>query len=140
MTDADEQAVQNYGITRTDGSVRKARRNQNRAFPKFILVDCSKEGWDHCRPERWDDDVPVEAVNALPGVYGQLMTVIAGAHSCVGYRFPVIECVILSYNFLSRSQKRAEAHPAPQFGGPSEVGCTVARDARAMPVWRIVAS
>ncbi|KAH9984581.1 hypothetical protein BJV77DRAFT_1071951 [Russula vinacea] len=44
------------------------------------------------------DDVPVEAVNALLGVYGQLMMVIAG---------PLLR--------RSRSQKRVEAHPAPRL-------------------------
>lgn len=57
-------------------------------------------------------------MNALPGVYGQLMMVIAGANSCVGYRSPVSECVIspiLSSLAESRSQKRVEAHPAPRL-------------------------
>jgi cytochrome P450 len=44
------------------------------------------------RPERWES-VP-EAVLALPSVYGHLVTFIAGAHACIGYRFSVVECVI----------------------------------------------
>ena len=45
------------------------------------------------RPERWEN-VP-EAAHALPSVYGHLMTFIAGAHSCIGFRFSVVECVVL---------------------------------------------
>jgi cytochrome P450 len=42
-----------------------------------------------CRPERWED-IP-EAVKAIPGVFGNLMTFINGAHACIGYRFAVTE-------------------------------------------------
>jgi hypothetical protein len=55
----------------------------------------------HCRPERWEN-LP-EAVNALPSVYGHLVTFIAGAHSCIGYRFTIVECVhSLHYSRLIR--------------------------------------
>ena len=46
---------------------------------------------EYCRPERWDD-IP-DAVKELPSVYGHLMTFIAGAHACIGYRFSVTESV-----------------------------------------------
>jgi hypothetical protein len=42
-----------------------------------------------CRPERWDA-IP-EGVKAIPGVFGNLMTFITGAHACIGYRFAVTE-------------------------------------------------
>ena len=41
------------------------------------------------RPERWEA-IP-EAVNAIPSVFGNLMTFITGAHACIGYRFAVTE-------------------------------------------------
>ena len=44
------------------------------------------------RPERWEN-VP-EAVHALPSVYGHLVTFLAGAHACIGFRFSVIEYVM----------------------------------------------
>lgn len=42
-------------------------------------------------PERWDE-IP-DAVKELPSVYGHLMTFIAGADACIGYRFSVMEYV-----------------------------------------------
>jgi cytochrome P450 len=42
-----------------------------------------------CRPERWEA-IP-EAVKAIPGVFGNLLTFINGAHACIGYRFAVTE-------------------------------------------------
>ena len=41
------------------------------------------------RPERWEA-IP-EAVKAIPGVFGNLMTFITGTHACIGYRFAVTE-------------------------------------------------
>jgi cytochrome P450 len=66
------------------------------------LLNRSTEIWgedaNEFRPERWDD-VP-EAVNALPGIYGHLMTFIAGAHACIGYRFSVIEIKALLFTLV----------------------------------------
>ena len=42
-----------------------------------------------CRPERWEA-IP-EAVKSIPGVFSNLLTFIAGAHACIGYRFSIIE-------------------------------------------------
>ena len=41
-------------------------------------------------------------MNALPSVYSHLLTFIAGAHACIGFRFSVIECVaIIIYSINS---------------------------------------
>src|SRR6267154_3745571 len=69
---------------------RRRERIQVRAGVALCLVICF-DGRSNCRPERWDD-VP-DAVNEIPSVYGHLMTFIAGAHACIGYRFSVTECV-----------------------------------------------
>jgi cytochrome P450 len=42
-----------------------------------------------CRPERWEN-IP-EAVKAIPGVFSNLLTFLAGLHACIGYRFAIIE-------------------------------------------------
>ena len=44
-------------------------------------------------PERWIN--PPEAVSAIPGMWSNLLTFIGGPHSCIGYRFSIIECVLL---------------------------------------------
>jgi hypothetical protein len=51
----------------------------------FLTVACLSVR----RPERWEA-IP-EAVKAIPGVFGNLMTFITGAHACIGYRFAVAE-------------------------------------------------
>jgi len=66
------------------------------------LLNRSTELWgenaNEFRPERWED-VP-EAVNGLPSVYGHLLTFIAGAHACIGYRFSVVEMKALLFTLL----------------------------------------
>jgi cytochrome P450 len=47
------------------------------------------EFYRSCRPERWEA-IP-EAVKAIPGVFSNLLTFLAGTHACIGYRFSIIE-------------------------------------------------
>ena len=42
-------------------------------------------------PDRWAK-VP-EAANSVPGVWGNLLTFLGGARSCIGYRFALVEYV-----------------------------------------------
>jgi cytochrome P450 len=66
------------------------------------LLNLSTEIWgedaNEFRPERWES-VP-EAVLALPSVYGHLVTFIAGAHACIGYRFSVVELKALLFTLV----------------------------------------
>ncbi|TFY51240.1 hypothetical protein EVG20_g11093 [Dentipellis fragilis] len=50
------------------------------------------------KPERWSD-VP-EAVQAIPSVFSNLFTFIAGPHACIGYRFAVIEMKVLLFTLI----------------------------------------
>ncbi|KAI9460714.1 cytochrome P450 [Russula earlei] len=50
------------------------------------------------RPERWEN-VP-ESVNALPGVYAHLATFIAGARSCIGFRFSIVQIKVLLFTLV----------------------------------------
>ena len=45
------------------------------------------------RPDRWDN--PPEAISSTPGVWGHLLTFSGGVRACIGYRFSLIECVLL---------------------------------------------
>jgi len=56
------------------------------------------EDADEFRPERWEA-IP-EAVKSLPGVFSNLLTFIAGAHACIGYRFSIIEMKALLFSFV----------------------------------------
>ncbi|KAH9980692.1 cytochrome P450 [Russula compacta] len=66
------------------------------------LLNRSTEIWgddaNEFKPERWED-VP-DAVNELPSVYGHLVTFIAGAHACIGYRFSVMEMKALLFTLV----------------------------------------
>ena len=44
-----------------------------------------------CSPERWETPIS----NAIPGVWGNILTFIGGSRSCIGYRFALVECVSL---------------------------------------------
>lgn len=41
------------------------------------------------RPERWLD-IP-DSAKDVPGVWGNMMTFLGGARSCIGYRFALVE-------------------------------------------------
>ncbi|KAF8257777.1 cytochrome P450 [Lactarius quietus] len=41
-----------------------------------------------------------EAVKSLPGVFSNLLTFLAGAHACIGYRFSIIEMKALLFSFV----------------------------------------
>ena len=45
------------------------------------------------RPERWENTP--EAITSIPGVWSNLLSFLGGPHACIGYRFALVECVIL---------------------------------------------
>ncbi|KAJ7609506.1 cytochrome P450 [Roridomyces roridus] len=81
----------------------------------ILAVNTDKETWGddalEFRPERWDD-LP-EAVSALPGVWANLLTFYAGAHTCIGFRFAIVEVKVLLFTLL----RAFEFAPAVPTGG-----------------------
>ncbi|KAF7346668.1 hypothetical protein MSAN_01804400 [Mycena sanguinolenta] len=63
------------------------------------------------RPERWEH-LP-EAVLSIPGVWGNLLTFIAGPHNCLGFRFAVVEMKVLLFTLV----RAFEFRPALPEGG-----------------------
>ncbi|KAJ6460231.1 cytochrome P450 [Mycena sanguinolenta] len=63
------------------------------------------------RPERWER-LP-EAVSSIPGVWGNLLTFIAGPHNCLGFRFAVVEMKVLLFTLV----RAFEFGPALLEGG-----------------------
>lgn len=45
------------------------------------------------RPERWAN-IP-DTVTGIPGIWGNMLTFLGGPRACIGYRFSLVECVIL---------------------------------------------
>ncbi|KAJ7659117.1 cytochrome P450 [Mycena polygramma] len=68
----------------------------------IAAVHRDKEIWgedaDEFRPERWDE-MPY-AASAIPSVWGNLMTFLAGSHNCIGFRFSVVEIKSLLFTLL----------------------------------------
>lgn len=44
------------------------------------------------RPERWEN--APEAITSIPGVWGNMLSFLAGPRACIGYRFSLVESVI----------------------------------------------
>ncbi|KAG7453116.1 cytochrome P450 monooxygenase [Guyanagaster necrorhizus] len=56
------------------------------------------EDAEEYRPERWEK-IP-EAVQAIPGVWGNMMTFIGGPRSCIGYRFSIAEMKVILFTII----------------------------------------
>ncbi|KAF7355941.1 Alcohol dehydrogenase superfamily protein [Mycena venus] len=65
-------------------------------------VHHDKEIWgddaSEFRPERWEHTP--DAVNAVPGVWGNLLTFLGGSHHCIGFRFAVVEMKALLFTLI----------------------------------------
>lgn len=44
-------------------------------------------------PHRWIDGALPEAAKGMPGVHGNILSFLGGAHGCIGFRFSLYECV-----------------------------------------------
>ncbi|KAH9835188.1 cytochrome P450 [Rhodofomes roseus] len=64
------------------------------------------------KPERWEK--PSEAIQAIPGVWGNMMTFLGGSHACIGYRFALVEMKALLF-VLVRAFVFELALPADQI-------------------------
>ncbi|CAK5266448.1 unnamed protein product [Mycena citricolor] len=77
------------------------RKGQVFTIP-VLAINTSKELWGEdaleFRPNRWDN-LP-EAVHAIPGVWAHQLTFLAGAHSCMGFRFTIIEQKAILFSLL----------------------------------------
>ncbi|KAJ7511115.1 cytochrome P450 monooxygenase [Mycena galericulata] len=70
------------------------------------------------KPERWEQ-VP-EAVHAIPGVWANLLTFLAGSYNCIGFRFSLAEQKALLF-VLIRAFEFTEAIPSVDIGRSSSV-------------------
>ncbi|KAI0644393.1 cytochrome P450 [Trametes meyenii] len=74
----------------------------NKVVLPILALHRSKEIWGknalEFRPERWEH--PPEAITAVPGVWGHLLTFIGGPRACIGYRFALVEFKALLFTLI----------------------------------------
>ncbi|CAK5267084.1 unnamed protein product [Mycena citricolor] len=77
------------------------RRGQVLTIP-ILEINTDKELWGEdaleFKPDRWDN-LP-EAVHSIPSVWAHQLTFIAGPHSCIGFRFTVVEQKAILFSLL----------------------------------------
>ncbi|KAI0644488.1 cytochrome P450 [Trametes meyenii] len=78
----------------------------NRVVLPVMALHRSKEIWGEdaleFKPERWEQ--PPEAISAIPGVWGHLLTFIGGPRACIGYRFSLVEIKALLFTLIRAFQ------------------------------------
>ena len=72
------------GCTRVQ--VRTAATTTQRQYFEFGTDSLTRL---YYRPERWFKDIP--GGNVVPGVWGNMLSFLGGARSCIGYRFALVE-------------------------------------------------
>ncbi|KAF8205916.1 cytochrome P450 [Mycena galopus ATCC 62051] len=95
------------------------RKGQKVFMPiRALNVDTSLWGEDaeEFKPERWER-LP-EAVNVIPSVYANIFTFYAGSHSCIGFRFSIMEQKALLFS-LVRTFEFEKALPKGAIGRTS---------------------
>lgn len=65
------------------------------------------------RPKRWES-IP-DAASSIPGAWGHMLTFLGGPHSCIGYRFALVEMKALLFTLI-RSFEFELAVPASDIG------------------------
>ncbi|KAJ7275767.1 cytochrome P450 [Mycena rebaudengoi] len=91
-------------------------RGQTVTIPIFAL-NRDPEIWgpdaSEFRPERWESSTPIN--NAIPGVWGHMLTFLGGPRGCIGYRFSLVELKALLFT-LVRGLEFELAVPAADIG------------------------
>ncbi|KAI5118123.1 hypothetical protein M0805_008032 [Coniferiporia weirii] len=107
-----EPFVDTRGRTQTEIRIKKGEG----VLIPILAMNLSKEIWGEdaheFNPDRWAS--PPEAAKEMPGVWGNMMTFLGGARSCIGYRFALIEMKALLFTLL-RTFEFELAVPAEEF-------------------------
>ncbi|KAJ7073332.1 cytochrome P450 [Mycena belliarum] len=69
-------------------------------------------------PERWEAQPPIN--NALPGIWGHMLSFLGGPRACIGYRFSLVEMKALLFT-LVRAFEFELAVPAAEIGKRSVI-------------------
>ncbi|KAJ7641534.1 cytochrome P450 [Roridomyces roridus] len=67
-------------------------------------VNRSKDLWgfdaEEFKPERWLDNSIPQAVKAIPAVWGNTMSFLAGPHACIGYRVALVQMKAMLFTLV----------------------------------------
>ncbi|EPQ50323.1 cytochrome P450 [Gloeophyllum trabeum ATCC 11539] len=89
----DRRGVEREGIRVAKGDV---------VFVPILALNRARSIWGddahEFRPERWER-LPEQA-GKVPGVWGNLLTFLGGAHACIGYRFSVVEMKAILFTLV----------------------------------------
>ncbi|EIN09254.1 cytochrome P450 [Punctularia strigosozonata HHB-11173 SS5] len=103
--------VDKDGVTRESIRVKKG---DNILVP-IRAVNRSKELWgedaEEFRPERWLQSAIPDAAKRIPGIYSHMMTFLGGTHSCVGYRFAMVEMKVILFTLIRAFEFRLAISP-----------------------------
>jgi len=93
----------------------KVRKGSPVVIP-ILAMNRSSDLWGEdsyeFKPERWES-LP-EAVQQIPGVWGNMMSFLGGARACIGYRFSLVEMKALIFT-LVRTFEFEPAVPADEI-------------------------
>ncbi|KAJ6522101.1 cytochrome P450, partial [Mycena vulgaris] len=90
-----------FSLGNSDPHVHRIRRGTSIRIPiSAVHRDTEIWGADAAvfRPERWDN-IP-EAASAIPSVWANLLTFLAGNHNCIGFRFSLVEIKFLLFTLV----------------------------------------
>ncbi|KAJ7123294.1 cytochrome P450 [Mycena crocata] len=79
----------------------RVKKGQMITIP-ILGMNRAKDIWgadaDKFRPERWEVQPPIS--NSMPGIWGQMLSFLAGPRACIGYRFSLIEMKALLFTLI----------------------------------------
>ncbi|KAI0920485.1 hypothetical protein AcW1_002208 [Taiwanofungus camphoratus] len=83
-------------------------------FIPILVMNRSKALWGddahEFRPERWEA-LP-EAVQSIPGVWGNMLSFLGGPRACIGYRFSLVEMKALIFTLVRAFEFELAVPPA----------------------------
>ncbi|KAF7356067.1 hypothetical protein MVEN_00936500 [Mycena venus] len=105
----------------TTGTVHESLQGESVLIP-ILVLNRNFELWGpdamEFIPERWEKPPP--GINAIPGVWGHMLTFLGGTRSCIGYRFALVEMKALIFT-LVRAFEFELAVPIAEMGRTDDI-------------------
>ncbi|KAI0044004.1 cytochrome P450 [Auriscalpium vulgare] len=126
--------VDKAGVVRHEISVPKGSTIMVPIQHMHRMEELWGEDADEFKPERWAS-IP-DSARTIPNVWGNMLTFLAGAHACIGYRFSVVEMKALIFTIVRAFEielavtpddivKRTRVVARPGIGSNPSAGSTL---------------